>query len=81
MGKIIEGPMNEFKQSPISFPAIKEEKEERICICDALVLTSVVQGFSKHQEIVLKDPYLFHYHLLKGNSEAVKKVFLRSIGW
>lgn len=39
--------MNEFKHSPISFPAMKEEKEERICICDALVLTSVVLGFSK----------------------------------
>lgn len=53
-GKIIEGPMNEFKQSLISIPAISEEKEERICIFDALVLTSVVaQGFSKQQEIVL----------------------------
>lgn len=46
--------MNEFKQSLISFPAISEEKEERICTFDALVLTSVVvQGFSKQQEIVL----------------------------
>lgn len=69
--------MNEFKHSPISFPAMKEEKEERISICDALVLTSVVLGFSKQQEIVLQDPYLFRYHFLKGNSEAGKKVFLR----
>jgi len=50
-GKIIE---NEFKHSLISFPAIKEEKEETICICDALILASVVvQGFSKQEEIVL----------------------------
>lgn len=53
MGKMIEVPVSEFKHSLISFPAIKE-KEERICVCDALVLTSVViQRFPNQQETVL----------------------------
>lgn len=76
--KIIQGSVNELKHRVIPFPAIKKEKEERFCIRDVPVLTSVVvQGFSKQKEIVLQDPYLFHSDLLKGNSEAVQKFFLR----
>lgn len=54
-------------------------KGESIPNCDALVLTSVVvQGFFQAARNSLLGSLSVSLRFLKGNSEAVKKAFLRS---